>query len=89
MRHLGQMNSVMPGATASTPRQPAQRTWTAAAAAGEAPRPAIAEGSKGFGREDWGLGKWGGRSWVWVYWGSGLLLIRLTATASGLPFRVG
>ena len=28
--HLGQMNSVMPGATARTPWQPAQRTWTGA-----------------------------------------------------------
>jgi hypothetical protein len=49
MRHLGQMNSVMPGATARTPRQPAQRTWTAAAGAGEAPRPAIAGGGGGEG----------------------------------------
>lgn len=46
MRHLGQMNSVMPGATASTPRQPAQRTCTGADAAGDAPRPAIAEGPR-------------------------------------------
>jgi hypothetical protein len=78
MRHLGQMNSVMPGATASTPRQPAQRTWTGADAAGEAPRPAIVEG-EGFGREDsWGTG--GGRErrdlGLGFYRGSGMLFTR-------------
>lgn len=55
MRHLGQMNSVMPGATARTPRHPAQRTCTGAAeaATGEGeppppPPPAIGETRRGF-----------------------------------------
>ena len=83
MRHLGQMNSVMPGATARTPRQPAQRTWTAAAGAGEAPRPAIAEvgprvSAVGVGEgEERGFppgGVCGGKDWVF-YWGSGVSAI--------------
>jgi len=77
MRHLGQMNSVMPGATARTPRQPAQRTWTAAAGAGEAPRPAIAEAGatgRGFQPSAWGRERRGvfrrgvmwGKDWVFT-----------------------
>lgn len=45
MRHLGQMNSVMPGPTARTPRQPAQRTWTGAAA-GEGDEPPAIGGER-------------------------------------------
>ena len=41
MRHMGQMNSVRPGLTARTPRQPAQRTCTGAAAGEGGEPPAI------------------------------------------------
>jgi len=77
MRHLGQMNSVMPGATARTPRQPAQRTWTAATGAGEAPRPAIAEAGatgRGFQPSAWGRERRGGFR-RGFYWGSGISAI--------------
>lgn len=55
MRHLGQMNSVMPGATARTPRHPAQRTCTgpprrlpARGSLPPPPPPAIGETRRGF-----------------------------------------
>ena len=41
MRHLGQMNSIMPGPTARTSRHPAQRTCTGAAAGDGDEPPAI------------------------------------------------
>jgi hypothetical protein len=49
--HMGQMNSVMPVATARTPRQPAQRTCRGAGGgAGEEEPPAIGgEGLEGTG----------------------------------------
>lgn len=62
--HLGQMNSVMPGATARTPRQPAQRTWMSAEAGeGEEEPPAIgAEGLEGTGGTGVCLMEFGPRS---------------------------
>jgi hypothetical protein len=61
MRHLGQMNSVIPELTARTPRHPAQRTWTGAPAGEGDKPPAIGgESTRGFPRRKVGGGGGGG-----------------------------